>query len=96
MLSDDGSKIFIDNELIVDNDGIHWLNEAYGAVKLEKGFHKINISYFDQVGGTTLNVSFNRKEKKNRKLVLRNYTMNRKNYPIADYFKFHEPKTKND
>lgn len=54
-LSDDGSKLFIDDELIVDNDGIHWLNEAYGVVKLEKGFHKINISYFDQIGGTTLN-----------------------------------------
>ena len=53
-LSDDGSKLFIDDELIVNNDGIHWLNEAYGAVQLEKGFHKINISYFDQVGGTTL------------------------------------------
>ena len=53
-LSDDGSKLFIDNELVVNNDGIHWLNEAYGAVKLEKGFHKINISYFDQIGGTTL------------------------------------------
>ncbi|WP_264525561.1 family 20 glycosylhydrolase [Flavobacterium sp. N502536] len=54
-LSDDGSKLFIDNELIVNNDGIHWLNEAYGTTKLEKGFHKINISYFDQIGGTTLN-----------------------------------------
>lgn len=53
-LSDDGSKLFIDNELVVNNDGIHWLNEAYGVVKLEKGFHKINISYFDQIGGTTL------------------------------------------
>lgn len=54
-LSDDGSKLFIDDELIVDNDGIHWLNEAYGVVKLEKGFHKLNITYFDQIGGTTLN-----------------------------------------
>ncbi|MFH6986128.1 family 20 glycosylhydrolase [Flavobacterium collinsii] len=54
-LSDDGSKLFIDNELIVNNDGIHWLNEAYGTAKLEEGFHKINISYFDQIGGTTLN-----------------------------------------
>jgi hexosaminidase len=53
-LSDDGSKLFIDDELIVDNDGIHWMNEAFGAVKLEKGFHKINISYFDLTGGTTL------------------------------------------
>jgi len=53
-LSDDGSKLFIDNELVVNNDGIHWQNEAYGVVKLEKGFHKININYFDQIGGTTL------------------------------------------
>jgi hexosaminidase len=53
-LSDDGSKLFIDTELIVDNDGIHWLNEAFGATKLEKGFHKIKISYFDQIGGTSL------------------------------------------
>lgn len=54
-LSDDGSKLFVDNELVVNNDGIHWFNEAYGAVKLEKGFHKLNISYFDQIGGTILN-----------------------------------------
>ncbi|HEY1195506.1 family 20 glycosylhydrolase [Flavobacterium sp.] len=54
-LSDDGSKLFIDNELIVNNDGIHWANEAYGSVKLEKGFHKLNISYFDLTGGTILN-----------------------------------------
>jgi hexosaminidase len=54
-LSDDGSKLFIDNELIVNNDRIHWANEAYGAVKLEKGFHKLNISYFDLTGGTILN-----------------------------------------
>ncbi|WP_433834218.1 family 20 glycosylhydrolase [Flavobacterium anhuiense] len=54
-LSDDGSTLFIDNELIVNNDGIHWANEAYGAVKLEKGFHKLNISYFDLTGGTILN-----------------------------------------
>lgn len=53
-LSDDGSRLFVDNELVVNNDGIHWLNEAYGAMKLEKGFHKINISYFDQIGGTSL------------------------------------------
>ena len=67
-LSDDGSKLFIDNELIVDNDGIHWANEAYGAVKLEKGFHKINISYFDLTGGTILNC-FIQKEEKNKQEI---------------------------
>lgn len=67
-LSDDGSKLFIDDELIVDNDGIHWLNEAYGAVKLEKGFHKINISYFDQIGGTTLNCFIQQKGKEKQEI----------------------------
>ncbi|MBZ4037315.1 family 20 glycosylhydrolase [Flavobacterium sp. 17A] len=64
-LSDDGSKLFIDNELIVNNDGIHWANEAYGAVRLEKGFHKLHISYFDLTGGTILNcfIQQERKEK---------------------------------
>lgn len=51
---DDGAKLFIDNQLIVDNDGRHWINEAFGAAKLEKGFHKINISYFDAAGSSAL------------------------------------------
>ena len=67
-LSDDGSKLFIDDELIVNNDGIHWLNEAYGVVQLEKGFHKLNISYFDQIGGTTLNC-FIRQEGKQKEEI---------------------------
>lgn len=53
-VSDDGAKLFIDNETIIDNDGRHWINEAFGAVKLEKGFHKINISYFDADGSAEL------------------------------------------
>jgi len=67
-LSDDGSKLFIGNELIVDNDGIHWMNEAYGSIKLEKGFHKLNISYFDLTGGTTLNC-FIQKEGKEKQEI---------------------------
>jgi hexosaminidase len=67
-LSDDGSKLFIDNELVVNNDGIHWLNEAFGVVKLEKGFHQINISYFDQIGGTTLSC-FIQQEGKEKKEI---------------------------
>ncbi|BDU23844.1 family 20 glycosylhydrolase [Flavobacterium sp. GSB-24] len=68
-LSDDGSKLFIDDELTVDNDGIHWANEAYGAVKLEKGFHKINISYFDLTGGTILNCFIQKEGKKKEEIT---------------------------
>lgn len=51
---DDGAKLYIDDILIVDNDGRHWINEAFGAAKLEKGFHKLNISYFDAAGSSAL------------------------------------------
>ncbi|WP_300979100.1 family 20 glycosylhydrolase [Flavobacterium sp.] len=53
-IADDGAKIVIDNQLVVDNDGRHWINEAFGAIKLQKGFHKINISYFDADGSAEL------------------------------------------
>ncbi|PBJ11074.1 family 20 glycosylhydrolase [Flavobacterium sp. ACN6] len=68
-LSDDGSKLFIDDELIVNNDGIHWANEAYRAVKLEKGFHKLNISYFDLTGGTILNCFIQKEGQKKEEIT---------------------------
>lgn len=71
-LSDDGSKLFIDDELIINNDGIHWLNEAYGSTKLEKGFHKIKISYFDQIGGTTLSCFIQQEGKEKQEISASN------------------------
>ncbi|WP_432222487.1 family 20 glycosylhydrolase [Flavobacterium sp. TMP13] len=53
-IADDGATVLIDNQLIVDNDGRHWINEAFGASKLEKGFHKININYFNADGSSAL------------------------------------------
>jgi len=44
--SDDGSKLFIDNNLIVDNDGIHGTEMKFGNTHLSKGFHSIQVQYF--------------------------------------------------
>ena len=52
--SDDGSKLFIDNELVVDNDGAHGMRELSGVVALEPGLHKIAIEYFDFAGSAGL------------------------------------------
>ena len=35
-ISDDGSKLYIDDKLIVDNDGGHSVRRAEGKVALEK------------------------------------------------------------
>ena len=55
-LSDDGSKLFIDGEEIVNNDGPHGAIEAFGTAALRKGYHEVKIIYFDGGGGNELKV----------------------------------------
>jgi alpha-L-fucosidase len=55
-LSDDGSKLFIDDQQVVNNDGQHTRAEQSGAVALKKGYHKIRVTYFDAGGGNELKV----------------------------------------
>lgn len=56
--SDDGSQLFIDDELIVNNDGNHGMEEKSGKALLAPGHHKIKIIYFDSGGGNGLKVHF--------------------------------------
>jgi outer membrane protein OmpA-like peptidoglycan-associated protein len=44
--SDDGSKLFIDENLIIDNDFQHELYYKTNCVELKKGVHKIEVQYF--------------------------------------------------
>jgi hexosaminidase len=54
--SDDGSVIFIDDQLVVDNDGKHSLYEQPGEVLLQKGMHKFTLKYFEAGAFSTLRV----------------------------------------
>ena len=54
--SDDGSKLFIGNKLVVDNDGLHGLSQKSGLIPLAAGFHPIKISYFNKTGGMGLKI----------------------------------------
>lgn len=44
--SDDGSNLFIDGELLIDNGGFHAIREVSAQIYLESGFHHIDIGYF--------------------------------------------------
>ena len=44
-LSDDGSKVFINDKLLINNDGIHGPRKI-GQLSLDKGFHRLNVQYF--------------------------------------------------
>ncbi len=50
--------LYIDNQLIIDNDGAHGVYSKSGSISLKKGFHKIEIKYFQAGGGKLLNVSW--------------------------------------
>jgi len=46
VISDDGSKLYIDGTTVVNNDGLHPVRRKEGAVKLMTGMHTIRLSYF--------------------------------------------------
>jgi len=54
--SDDGSRLYIENKLIVDNDGQHGITEKSGVVPLAKGYHPIRVTFFEKSGDENLNV----------------------------------------
>jgi len=46
LMSDDGSRLYIDDRLVVNNDGIHAARTVAGGVELSGGVHKIRVQYF--------------------------------------------------
>jgi len=58
LASDDGSQLFIDNELVVDNNGVHGVVAKTGQVNLAAGFHRITVTYFDAGGAAQLVLNY--------------------------------------
>jgi Pectate lyase superfamily protein/PA14 domain/Secretion system C-terminal sorting domain len=56
--SDDGSKLFIGNQLVVDNDGLHATQERSGTIGLRAGKHAITVVFFEQGGEQVLDVRY--------------------------------------
>jgi alpha-L-fucosidase len=54
--SDDGSRLYIDDQLVVDNDKLHGVVEKQGVIALEAGLHKIKVTFFEKAGGEDLKV----------------------------------------
>jgi alpha-N-arabinofuranosidase len=55
--SDDGSVLLIDDKPIINNDGLHAPVENSGISVVKAGYHKIEVSFFQQGGGLALDVS---------------------------------------
>ena len=49
--SDDGTMLWIDNTLVVSNNGTHGMTLVSGAISLSAGVHTLMMGYFDGNGG---------------------------------------------
>jgi len=56
--SDDGSKLYIDGTLVVDNDFQHAPERQSGQIGLMAGFHRLRLEFFEAGGGEELKVSW--------------------------------------
>ncbi len=58
MASDDGSKLYLNNQLLIDNDGLHGFDEKKSEIILKKGLLPVRLEYFQESYGEGLSVDF--------------------------------------
>lgn len=55
---DDGVALYVNGDLIIDNDGLHAYKTASGQVELEPGTHTIEVRYFENYGHAGLKLEW--------------------------------------
>ncbi|HJN55454.1 MAG TPA: PA14 domain-containing protein, partial [Candidatus Poseidoniales archaeon] len=58
-VSDDGSALYINHNLVVNNDGLHGNTRRSGTVTLSEGMHAFKVTMFQKYGGRSLSVEWN-------------------------------------
>ena len=58
LTSDDGSQLFINGQLIIDNDGVQAATEIAQTISLSAGSHTIELRYFEAAGEAVLDLDW--------------------------------------
>ncbi|MDP2337027.1 MAG: GH92 family glycosyl hydrolase [Bacteroidota bacterium] len=58
LATNDGGKLYIDGENLINNDGLHPFTEIYKPVSLKAGLHPLLVNYFQEGGSNGLKVSW--------------------------------------
>jgi predicted alpha/beta superfamily hydrolase len=56
--SDDGSKLYLGDKLLIDNDGLHAVVTKSFVMPLQKGFYPVRLEYFQKEGGSGLDLIY--------------------------------------
>lgn len=69
LTSDDGSRLWVDGDLVVDNDGLHSSQTKTGQIALAKGAHRVELGWFNQSGGLELSLLWAKAGSKLRPII---------------------------
>jgi hypothetical protein len=56
MVADDGAVLVVDGQEVVRHDGLFWILELSGGIRLEAGKHPIQVTYFQKTGDRRLEI----------------------------------------
>ena len=57
-VSDDGSRLLLNDVIVVNNDGLHSRETVSNEIYLNLGMHKIQVDYFERGGQEFLNINW--------------------------------------
>ena len=64
LVSDDGSKLMLNNKKVIDNDGDHAHRAIDGKTTLNKGWNKFKVQYYQGGGGYSISLQWSNDGKK--------------------------------
>ena len=59
LISDDGSRFYLNDKLVIDNDGLHGAEARDGELALKKGLHPFKVQFFQGGGGKSVQLQWN-------------------------------------
>ena len=57
-VSDDGTQVYLNGQLVVDNDGAHGVQERSGSLYLSAGHYSLDVRYFEKTSPATVSLLY--------------------------------------
>jgi len=70
IVSDDGSKLYIDNKYIINNDGIHGMRSKQASFRCKAGQHYLRMEMFNKRGRSGMVFMYRGRDTRNRMKVV--------------------------